>query len=176
MSSSANVVHAQPPAPPGPASFDRSRFAKGTRMVDTANLTVLANTVTACKVQAASLQSTSLATATIQAFDTLAGNVPGYTPSILLGNTCTYMVQPVFMQGALTIGKPFNWQTPHFSSIIPSQPALNGKTFGQAYPLSGGQVRGYAKLYGLPQPQLATQGTIINLNGGTVGGNSIIYT
>lgn len=182
-----NVVHGAPHGPPGPATFDTSKFKgnAGTLIVDTAHKTINSNYVNTGRLRAygdpsdptaPGVSTPALATQIIYApyFDI--ANTAQFNPVALFGNSCTYLTQQLFVQGSVTVGKPFNWRTPHFSSIIPSQPVLNGKTFAQAYPLSGGQVRGYAKLYGLPQPALATQGTIINLNGGTVGGNSIIYT
>lgn len=177
MSNNSNtVVHAAPPAPPGPATFDYSRFRgnAATKMVDTQALTVTANTVTSCKVQAASLQTTMLSAAAIASYDVGPGNVAIFKPTILLSNTGTLFTQPMYMQRSVTVGNVFNWTPPTYSSILPVVPRLNGTTFGQTYPLVGGQLAGYAVMY-VPQPPLATQGTIINLNGGSVKGNASLF-
>lgn len=175
--SQANVVQAAPPAPPGPATFDYSRFRgnAATKMVDTQTKNILANTVTCCKVQSASLQSTMLTTAAIASYDVAPGNVAVFNPTILLSNTGTLFTQPLFMQRSVTIGAPkFNWTPPQFRTLSKVIPVLNGTTFGQSYPLNGGQLRGYAPLY-VPQPPLATQGSIIDLNGGTVSGYATLF-
>ena len=183
--SSSNVVHAAPPGPPGPATFDYSRF-KGnavTTMVDTQNLELNANVVNACRVRAygdpadptaPGVSTPAIATQILYApyFD--ASNTAQFNPVVLLGNTCTYLTQQLFVQRAVTIGQPFSWTPPTFSTIVPSQPRLSGTTFGQSYPLSGGQLRGYATLY-VPQPPVSQKGLLLNLNGGTVAGNGIVY-
>lgn len=180
-----NVVHVQPPAPPGPATFDFSRF-KGnsvTTMVDTQNLVLNANVLNTCRVRAygdpadptaPGVSTPAIATQILYApyFD--ASNTAQFNPTVLLGNTCTYLTQQLFVDKAVTIGRPFNWTPPTFSTLNSAQPKLNGNTFGALYPLNGGQLRGYALMY-VPQPPLAQQGQLLNLNGGTVSGNAVLY-
>ena len=179
------VVRAAPPAPPGPVTFDFSRFKgnNATLMLDSGTLTLNANNVNTCRLRAygdpadplaPTVSAPAIATQILYApyFD--ASNTAQFNPTVLLGNACTYLTEDLFVQKSVTVGKPFNWTPPQFTSIVPAQPVLAGSTFAQTYPLFGGQVRGYAKLY-VPQPPLATQGTLINLNGGTVSGSALLY-
>lgn len=180
---SSNVVHAAPAAPPGPATFDRSRFSGGTRMVDTANLVINANLVQTCRLRAfgdpadptaPAISAPAIATQILMApyFD--AANVANVNPTVLLGNNCTYFTESVFVQKSLTVGKPFTWTPPAFTVISSPTIRLNGGTFAQTYPLNGGQLRGFFPLF-VPQPPLATQGQLLNLNGGVVSGVAKLY-
>lgn len=180
-----NVVHVQPPAPPGPATFDFTRF-KGnavTTMVDTVNLAINANVVNTCRVRAygdpadptaPGVSTPAIATQILYSpyFD--AANTAQFNPTVLLGNNCTYLTEQLFVGKAVTIGKPFTWTPPPFSTLNSAQPQLNGNTFGALYPLYGGQLRGYALMY-VPQPGLPQQGQLLNLNGGVVSGNAVLF-
>lgn len=179
-----NVKPYAPPAPPGPYQFDRSRFSGGTRIVDTANLAINANVVNVCRVRAygdpadptaPAVSAPAIGTQIILApyFD--AANVANFTPVALFGNTCTYLTQQLFVQKSVTVGKPFSWTPPTFSTLQNQSLTLTGGNLGQTYPLMGGQVRGYAKLF-VPQPTtVPSVGTLYNLNGGVVGGQALLY-
>jgi len=184
--SAANVVHVQPPAPPGPATFDYKKFGPNvsTTMVDTQNLVLNSNTVNTCRIRcygdpadptAPAVSAPAIGTQIILApyFD--AANVANFTPVALFGNTCTYLTQQLFVQKSVTVGKPFSWTPPTFSTLQNQSLTLTGGNLGQTYPLMGGQVRGYAKLF-VPQPQtIPSVGTLYNLNGGVVGGQALLY-
>lgn len=183
---SGNVVHGAPPAAPGPATYDTSNFKgnAGTLMLDTTNKTVNSDYVNTGRLRAfgepsnptaPAISAPAIATQIIYApyFDT--ANTAQFNPVVLFGNTCTYLTEQLFVQRSVTVGKPFNWTPPSFSSITPIQPLLKGGTFAQTYPLSGGQVRGFAKMW-VPQPGLSQQGQLLSLNGGTVSGAAKIFT
>lgn len=185
MSTSNTVVHVQPPAPPGPASFDYTRFGANvsTTMVDTKNLVLNANSVNTCRIRCygdpanptdPGVSTPALATQILYApyFD--ASNNAQFNPAVLLGNNCTYVTENLFVQKSVTVGNVFNWTPPSYSSILPVSPVLRGTTFGQTYPLVGGQLSGYGVMY-VPQPPLTNQGTIINLNGGTLKGTASLF-
>lgn len=178
-----NVQTYVPPPPPGPATFDRSKFRNGgTLLLDTQTLTVNANLVNTCRVKvygdpsnplAPAVAAPSIATNFLFApyFD--AANTVQFSPALVVANDMVQVTKPAVFAN-VTVGQPFSWTPPTFSTIVPSQPRLSGTTFGQSYPLSGGQLRGYATLY-VPQPPISQKGLLLNLNGGTVAGNGIVY-
>ena len=152
--------------------------------MDTQELGINANTVTTCRLKAfgdpanplaPAVATPSIATNILMAPGFDAANNVQFRAAITISNTMVQIVPPTVLANVF-IGTPFNWQPPKFASIVPVQPMLGGKTLGQAYPLSGGQVRGYAKLFVGPQPALAQQGAIISLNGGAVSGGGSIFT
>ena len=183
--SNSNVKPFMPPPPPGPYKYpNRSAFrANGTLMIDTANLTVLADRVNAARISAGGDPSSNVPPITtlgihspyLYAHYLDAANVDQFRVAAVIANDQVQLIANTIVTGSMTIGKQFNWKPPQFSSIYSIQPNLKGGTLGQTYPLSGGQLRGYAKLY-VPQPGVATSGQIINLNGGQVTGSALIYT
>ena len=180
----ANVSHFVPPPPPGAAKYDRSKFRNGgTLLVDTQQLGINANTVTTCRMKAfgdpadplaPAVAAPSIATNLLMAPSFDAGNNVQFRAALAISNTMVQIATPTVLANVF-IGTPFNWTPPSFSSITPIQPVLKGGTFAQTYPLSGGQVRGFAKLY-VPQPGLSQQGQLLSLNGGTVSGAAKIFT
>lgn len=182
MSAVANITPAMPPAPPGPATFDRTKFASGLRMVDTIGLGLNANVVNCSRLKAygdasnptlPGVTTPALATQIIYAPNFDASNNVQFNPTILVGNNCTYLTEEVFVQRSFTLGAPFSWTPPNYTVLQHVSLSLSGGTLGQTYPLSGGQVRGYAVLY-VPQPALATSGVLYDLNGGTVSGKTAV--
>ena len=181
--SNANVTHFVPPPPPGPATYDRSGFRNGgTVLLDSSNLAVNANLVSTCRLKvygdpanplAPTISAPSIATNLLFAPSFDAANNVQFRTAVAISNNFVQVVKPAVMSN-VTIGSQFTWTPPTYSSILPVVPKLNGTTFGQTYPLVGGQLVGYAPMF-VPQPPLATQGTLINLNGGALKGTATLF-
>lgn len=181
----ANVSHFVPPPPPGPATFDRSKFRQGgTLLVDTQNLEVNANLISTCRLKAYGdpanplapvISTPSIATNILFAPSFDAANNVQFRAVAAFSNSMIQFTTPSVMSSNVTIGSAFNWTPPTFSTLQNQSLTLTGGNLGQTYPLMGGQVRGYAKLF-VPQPQtVPSVGTLYNLNGGVVGGQALLY-
>ena len=179
-----NVTPFVPAAKPGPYIADRSKFRNGgTLVVDTANLAINANLVSTDSLKVYGVPgSTNPAIAAVSIAAPLiytpyldAANVQQYRVASTVANDQIQLIANTLISAPLTVGHaPFNWKPPPMSYITTGSVTLNHNTFAQAYPLHAGQVRGFAKLF-VPQPPLATQGSILSLNGGKVSGTSILY-
>lgn len=181
MSSSNTVVRVQPPAPPGPATFDYTRFGANASMtmVDTANLTLNSNYLDVGRVRVTgdpnnpllpSITAPIVATQILYAPYLTANGLPKFRASLVLSNNMTQSV------GSLLVGEPVvpppvpTWSILQRGSITVS----NNQTLGQQ--IGTGMVVGPGTLYcGGPRPPLASSGTLIDLNGGSIYGSCPIY-
>lgn len=194
MSSSGNVAHVQPPAPPGPAGFDYGRFTpdKATKIVDTQQLSLNANTLNVCRGRfygdpadplAPAVSAPALATQILYApyFDS--SNVAQFNPTVLLGNTCTYFTENLFAQRSVRVvasmlvgesnippGIP-TWSLVQKGSLSVKPGASLGSQVGN------GVIVGPGVLYcDGPRPGLPTSGApLLDLDGGSIYGSATVY-
>lgn len=178
-----NVTPFIPQEKPGPYKYDKSKFFNGgTLMIDTGNLAVNANSVNVCRVRAFGDPATN--TPAITALGVCspllythyqdAANADQFRVAMAISNTQVQMVANTVVTGSFTVGQPFNWSPPVYSVLNQQPIMLNGGTLGQTYPLTGGQVRGYALMF-VAQPPTSTTGTLYNLNGGSATGQATLY-